>query len=218
MTEHSLRQTYPASARTELQKFLPRDAKTFLDVGCGQGGFAATIRAVSPKAFVSGIEILPEQAREAALVMDEIIIGQIPEIFDQLAGRSFDCIVLNDILEHLEDPWMTLRRTKEIVHSNTVIVASIPNVQFLPVSLNLLMRGNWDYTDYGILDMTHLRFFTRKSIMELFAGSGFHMESIEGVNSLILDGRKALLRPFLRALGDRRWVQYAVVARPNPPD
>jgi 2-polyprenyl-3-methyl-5-hydroxy-6-metoxy-1,4-benzoquinol methylase len=196
---------------------LPRNARTFLDVGCGRGGFAVTIRAVSPQAFISGIEILPEQAREAALVMDEIIIGRIPNVFDQLMGRSFDCIVLNDILEHLEDPWMALQRIKEIAHPNTVIVASIPNVQFLPVSLNLLIRGNWEYTDYGILDVTHLRFFTRKSIIELFVGCGFDMDTIEGVNSLILDGRKGVLRPFLRALGDRRWVQYAVVARPIKP-
>src|SRR5665811_1412237 len=110
MAESSLRQTYPALARIELAAFLPNDAKTFLDIGCGRGGFASTIRGAAPKAFITGIEILSEQAEEAIGVMDEMIVGEIPAVLDQFGGRSFDCIILNDILEHLVDPWATLTR------------------------------------------------------------------------------------------------------------
>jgi 2-polyprenyl-3-methyl-5-hydroxy-6-metoxy-1,4-benzoquinol methylase len=214
MTEYSLRKTYPASARVELQRFLPVEAKTFLDVGCGRGGFAATIRRVVPSAYITGVEILPEQAAEAGTVMDEILLGEIPAVLDQFAGRSFDCIVLNDIVEHLADPWDALTRIKMITHPGSVIVSSIPNVQFLPVSLGLLLGGRWDYADDGILDRTHLRFFTRKSTIEMFAQCGFQLDTIQGINSLLLEGHKAPLRPLLPLLGDRRWVQFAVVARP----
>jgi 2-polyprenyl-3-methyl-5-hydroxy-6-metoxy-1,4-benzoquinol methylase len=213
MTESSLRQTYPALARTELASFLPKDAKTFLDVGCGRGGFAPTIRSVAPKAFITGIEVLPEQAAEAIDVMDEVIVGEIPAALDQFGGRSFDCIILNDILEHLVDPWATLTRFKELSHPGTMIISSIPNVQFLQVTLNLLLRGRWDYADAGILDRTHLRFFTRKSIEEMFVQCDFRVESIQGINSQF--GRRWLARSLMRLMRDGRWLQFAVVARPN---
>jgi 2-polyprenyl-3-methyl-5-hydroxy-6-metoxy-1,4-benzoquinol methylase len=80
---------------------------------------------------------------------------------------TFDCIIFGDILEHLLDPWETLRRYRTLLDPAGVVIASIPNIGHISVILNLI-RGRWEYGERGLLDSTHLRFFTRRSMIELF--------------------------------------------------
>jgi 2-polyprenyl-3-methyl-5-hydroxy-6-metoxy-1,4-benzoquinol methylase len=91
---------------------------------------------------------------------------------------SFDCIIFADVLEHLVDPWRTLREAAELLSDDGVVVASVPNVQNLAV-LWRLARGRWDYRERGILDRGHLRFFTLKTLCDLFAQAGLEVTRVE---------------------------------------
>src|SRR5262249_20610039 len=91
--------------------------------------------------------------------------------------KYFDCIILGDVLEHMVDPWMTLRRIATLVSNSGTVIASIPNVQHWRVIFDL-MRGRWDYREFGIMDITHLRFFTKRTIHRLFTTNGLAVTQI----------------------------------------
>jgi 2-polyprenyl-3-methyl-5-hydroxy-6-metoxy-1,4-benzoquinol methylase len=208
---------YAFAERSEMLPFLPLHATSFLDVGCARGAFGHGIRRTHPGARLVGIEPMPVAAREARQTYDEVVEGYFPECF---SGRSerFDCIVLNDVLEHMVDPWATLGLLRRHLAPGGRIVASIPNVRVLPVIVRLLVMGRWDYTDEGTLDRTHLRFFTRGTIEELVAGAGLNVERLQGINSLSTVPRYRPLRWLLPGrLADLHYLQYAVVATADGP-
>src|SRR5262249_12512675 len=102
----------------------------------------------------------------------------------ELNGKRFDCIVFNDVLEHMIDPYSALVYAKESLVPNGRVVASIPNVRYFDNVWSLLIDGSWEYCDAGILDRTHLRFFTKKSIESMFVDLGYDIEVLKGINSV----------------------------------
>ena len=211
--------------RQEMMDFIPKTCKTMLDVGCGSGGFGQTLKR-SRTIEIWGVEPVAAAAALAATRLDHVIespfVSELP-----FPPRSFDCIVFNDVLEHLIDPAATLKLANKFLSPTGCIVASIPNVRHFPTMWALFFRKEWIYRDCGILDSTHLRFFTRKSIEPLFKSAGFYVERIEGINSYISSKPRTAPRwryfVFLNCLtfgffGDMRYLQYAVVARPNRPE
>lgn len=216
---------YVDNARLDVAPFVPPDARTVLDVGCGAGGFGLTLRRVLGRdARVVGIEAVPSQAAAAreGHGFDEVVEGYFP---DALEGRTerYDAVFFNDVLEHLVDPWSVLRRVPPLLTANGVVVAAIPSIRYAPVVLKLL-RGRSDYVDQGTLDRTHLRFFTRATMVEMFQDCGYDVLSCEGANTM---GRRwaasdsALLRAASRVVplpfGDMAYVHFVVVARPRRP-
>jgi len=188
--------------------FIPPEAATILDVGCSRGLFGATLRRANPGWRLVGIEPDPDTAAgaDAGSSYERVICGSFPD--DLPDAENFDCIVFNDVLEHVIDPWDMLRRTQDHLAVGGVVVASIPNVRFVAVVRDLLLRGRWDYADYGVLDRTHLRFFTRRSIYDLFASSGFTVDSLTPINPLTVRWASLLIGRFR----DMRYLQFAVVA------
>ncbi len=178
--------------RPEVRACVPETAKTVLDVGCGAGRLGAALKE-DRDCFVIGVEQDREMANRARFALDDVIVGDIEEKVDKLPGDYFDCIVVADVLEHLKDPEAVLRKLGYALREDGAIVASIPNVRHWPVIKGLL-EGKWDYADAGILDKTHLRFFTRKSIVELFHKTGLAIRELrattlngEGVPKATLD-------------------------------
>ena len=203
---------YPFSGREEMLSFVPAGARTVLDVGCGSGGFGATLRRAGSARTVWGVEILPDVATEAGPHYDRVLVGAYPDV---LAGveRRFDCIVFNDVLEHLVDPWATLRSTVPWLAPGGSVVASIPNVRNVRVVANLVLRGDWTYTDSGVLDRTHLRFFTARTIRELFTDSGFVVDRLEGIN-VVGSGRFRFGRVLRHVLREFAYTGFGVRATP----
>jgi 2-polyprenyl-3-methyl-5-hydroxy-6-metoxy-1,4-benzoquinol methylase len=145
-----------------------------LDVGCASGYMAASLTAAG--CVVVGFERNPESAAAAAQHCEQVIVGDVESQRDRAAIEGpFDVVLLGDVLEHLVDPWDTLRFTRSLLSESGVVIASIPNVAAWPVRLALL-RGSFEYTDIGLLDRTHLRFFTRESAHELVRSAGFAIE------------------------------------------
>ncbi len=163
---------YYNANRVEIKSIIPENVKTILDVGCGTG---ATWKN-EEKFIVTGIEINPEIAREAEENLYKVVIDDVEKI--ELGNAKFDCIVFADILEHLYNPWDVLKKYKEYLKDNGFIVASIPNIQFYKILRKLIFKGEWQYKDYGILDIDHIRFFTLKTIIRLFKSADIEIVKI----------------------------------------
>jgi 2-polyprenyl-3-methyl-5-hydroxy-6-metoxy-1,4-benzoquinol methylase len=185
-----------------------------LEVGCGEGGFARTLRAARPgsKLEIVGLEASESAGEIASNVLDRLVIGNAEQV-ELDYENYFDCVVFADVLEHLVDPWKMLRRARTFLRGNGTIVASIPNAQHWSVLVDLI-RGRWEYAQYGIMDSTHLRFFTKRSIRHLFVSTGFTPRTIVpllGTSARAQIARLAtagLAVPFLAR-------QYLVVADPK---
>jgi len=213
---------YPDLAREEVRPFVPPTATSALDVGCARGGFGVTLRGLlGDGARIVGVEAVPSQAAAARVGhgFDEVVDGYFP---DALADRTeqFDVICFNDVLEHVIDPWALLRETRRWLTPGGTVVAAIPSIQFAPVVLELV-RGRWDYGDAGTLDRTHLRFFTRATMIEMFEQTGYLVRRCEGVNDFKdewLDDHRRVRRVVKRAvvpfLKDARFMHFVVAATP----
>jgi 2-polyprenyl-3-methyl-5-hydroxy-6-metoxy-1,4-benzoquinol methylase len=203
--------------RHEMLRYIPRDASTVLDVGCAGGSFGELLKR-ERTVEVWGIEPNEDASKAASQRLDKVIC----DVFSnrlELPEKYFDCIVFNDVLEHLVDPYSVLEECKYLLKDKGCIVASIPNVRYFDNIWNLLVDKNWEYSDWGILDKTHLRFFTLRSITSTFENLDFHVESIEGINPLekihpYRVRKFKFINWLLRnKIEDMRYLQFAVVAR-----
>ena len=205
-------QEYFSCSRPELAALVPSDAMRILDVGCAAGQLAGTLRANRPsvKLEIVGIEVSPEAARIAAATVDTVILGNIENISLD-CGKYFDCIILGDVLEHLVDPWSALRKVETLVRDSGTVIASIPNVQHWRVIVDLI-RGRWEYREFGIMDSTHLRFFTRNTIYNLFGGGGLLVTQI---SPLLTTTKAKIIHRIMAGVADSFLAhQYLVVAKP----
>lgn len=201
---------YFSCPRSDLIPLVPPDASRILEIGCAEGGLARSLRLARPasKLEIVGVELFEAAAEKAANVLDRVMIGNV-ERMDLPYENYFDCVIFADVLEHLIDPWRMLMRAKKFLRRGGVIVASIPNVQHSRVLVNLIF-GRWEYEQYGIMDSTHLRFFTRKSIDTLFQSTGYELRRVSSLLGstrvkLMHFASAGLLDPFITR-------QYLVVA------
>ena len=171
---------YFQERRPEMQPFVPTNARMILDVGCSQGGFGGEIKA-RQTCEVWGVEMMPKAAAVASQHLDRVFTRPFGEDL-QLPENHFDCVIFNDCLEHMENPEPALAYTRRLLKPGGVVVASIPNMRYFPVMRDLLIRGEWEYEDAGVMDRTHLRFFTRNSIRKMFERTGYTIEQLEGIN------------------------------------
>jgi 2-polyprenyl-3-methyl-5-hydroxy-6-metoxy-1,4-benzoquinol methylase len=216
---------YPEDERLDIEPYLPTGITSALDVGCGRGGFGITLRRlIGEGRRVIGVEAVPEQAAVAreGHGFDEVLDGYFPRA---LSGRdeTFDLISFNDVLEHIFDPWQTLRDTHQYLTPSGRVLAAIPNVQYVPVLLDLV-RGRWSYTDDGTLDRTHVRFFTRASMIDLFQSTGYTVETCVGMSSINdkwatdpLAPRRMLKSVVAKGIGTAAYLHFLVIARPTAP-
>lgn len=167
---------YYRYGRPEVMSCVPVTAKRIVDVGCGAGRLGEALKA-RQACEVYGIEPFAPAAAEARARLDRVWGCSVENALDEIHDNTYDCIVLADVLEHLVDPWSVLKRIKEKVVPGGRIVASIPNVQNWKV-LSGLLEGRWEYEREGLLDRTHLRFFTQHSIQEMFWTAGLRISEI----------------------------------------
>ncbi len=211
------RSAYFGHPRREMEPFVPATATVVLDIGCGAGAFAATLRAARAGRALEiwGVELAAEAAARAGGVCDRVLVGDAVERLRELPAGRFDCVVMNDVLEHLADPGALLREAHRVLAPGGALVASLPNVRYFFNVVDLVVHGRWDYVDEGILDRTHLRFFTRSSLVRLFEDEGFVVQRMQGINPT---GSLKFRLVHLLTCGrwaDMRWLQFACVALPR---
>jgi 2-polyprenyl-3-methyl-5-hydroxy-6-metoxy-1,4-benzoquinol methylase len=202
---------YYENSRPEMLAYLPGNAKTVLDVGCSNGAFAFAIKQKN-KAELWGIEPMTTFANQATKKIDKVLNCSIEDALKDLPDNYFDAIYFNDILEHLIDPYSTLEDIKSKLKTDGKIISSIPNIRYFRTFFKLIFKGEWTYQDRGILDRTHLRFFTKKSIIDMYENAGYIIEKHEGLKP------SKSLRPFLFNIPllfksmDIKFMQFATVA------
>lgn len=170
--------SYYSSERQDLLSIFPDNMECILDVGCGNGVFGARLKKRGARRVV-GIEINSEAAQIAKQNIDKVIIANIENDSFELDKNSFDIIVFADSLEHLKDPWFTLKKMKEYLKRNGYFLISVPNVRYYKVLLPLIFRDEFKYEEDGILDVGHLRFFTLKMIKCYINEIGFKAVMVE---------------------------------------
>ncbi len=171
--------SYYEFARPELLERIPASARRVLDVGCGAGRLGEAVKA-RQAAEVVGVELDAHAAELARARLDRVLCADVQELPASFAPGVFDAVVCGDVLEHLHDPAGLLRRARSWLAPEGRLIASIPNVRHHTVVRGLL-RGDWTYESAGLLDRTHLRFFTLRSIRELFARCGYELEAVDAV-------------------------------------
>lgn len=196
---------YGEYERPEMAALLPEAAQRILDVGCGTGAFGAHVKSARPGVEVVGVEPNPEAAELARRRLDMVHDGFFPDV---QPGGTFDVVCFNDVLEHMIDPGPALETAARLA---PVVIASLPNIRHVDVVRDLVLRGDWTYRDEGVLDRTHLRFYTRASAVALFESHGFKVREVQPIN---LYSRNRNLTRALRVLRDRRFLplQFALVA------
>lgn len=185
-----------------------------LDVGCAVGYIGEFLRRSSPPRWLAGIEIDPGAAEKARPHYDQVIVGSIDDqaVWNQLR-RTVDAMIFGDVLEHTADPIAVLRMARPELSDSGRIVVSIPNIGHFKVRLRLLM-GKFDYEDWGIMDRTHLRFFTLKTAQEMLRQAGFTIVHREGVHGYPLpEGLSGVAR--LLARSKRRLQAWLTEMRPT---
>lgn len=206
---------YFSSKRVEMIAFVPESAKRILEVGCGTGSFGAHLKSLRKVEF-TGIEPQQNAAEIASNVIDRVIQLDVDSGLLELEGQLFDCIVFNDVLEHLVDPWNILEKIKTLLSPDGVIVTSIPNIRYMPVFKEYLLAADWRYQRDGVMDKTHLRFFTKKSIFTFFNSCGFDILIIEGINRIEFPWKYSILNIAMGGrLEDTHYQQFACVAKPH---
>jgi len=163
---------YSSNVRREILQFIDSDKPglKLLDVGCSCGGNLMTIRQVNPSADLYGIEY-NEKTAQVASCYGCVQVLDVEKFECEDWRNKFDYIVCGDILEHLYDPWKTLTRLRKYLNNEGKIIISLPNINHISIIAQIL-SGEWEYEEAGILDRTHLRFFTLKTAIAMVEKAG----------------------------------------------
>lgn len=170
---------YFGHARREIESLLPPELSRVLEIGCGNGATLEWLKREKGCRWACGIEIAEEPAEKAKEIADFFIQGDIERIDIPITRGSLDLVLCLDVLEHLYDPWNVVERLSMLLRPGGIMISSIPNVRHPSVVIPLLFFNKWDYVPAGILDRTHLRFFTRETAIELFEPSGLKVDKIK---------------------------------------
>jgi 2-polyprenyl-3-methyl-5-hydroxy-6-metoxy-1,4-benzoquinol methylase len=194
---------YFGRIRHDVMAILPAAVGDVLDVGCGNGATGVALLSRGQADVVDGIELNPQAAESARRHYRNVWATNLdtPEAPAWLASDlsfEYDTIMCNDILEHLRDPWTVLAHLTGRLADGGRIIVSVPNIQSVEVVAPLLM-GRFTYRDSGVLDRTHLRFFTRRTARELIRSAGLTV--LDEATTRIGETRSPAIRAAMATLG-----------------
>ena len=191
--------SYYSGLNQHLLKVVPGSAMDILEVGCAEGRLGAALKELRPGRRVYGIEREPEVAARAADRLDRVYTMDLEKDPFGIEAASLDAILFGDVLEHLLDPSSVLKGMAPLLRPNGRIYCCIPNVQHYSV-VTPLIRGEFQYQKAGLLDSTHLRFFTWASFTRLLLDAGFAPDLRDAIASPMPDALMEAYRPLLQAL------------------
>lgn len=196
--------------RDLLIQLIPQNAAKILDVGCATGDLTAGFK--ERGAQVVGLERCAQSCQEAKSKLSKVFLADIENFDIPYPQEYFDCILYADVLEHLVDPLAILKKHREYLKSDGFVIASIPNVRYYKLIIRLVCAGVWDYMNSGILDRTHLRFFTLTNIKELFLEAGYEIIALNR-NQVASNGSKFLNFILFNKLKEFLVYQYFIKAK-----
>lgn len=206
---------YFNNPREDVLQYLTGSPRKVLDLGCATGGFGAAIKERTG-AIVHGIELFADAAEIAGGRLDQVWCGDAVDCLNALPGGQYDLVTANDVLEHLTWPGGALREVHRVLMPGGTLLASFPNFRYWLTFRRVLWDGEFDYEEAGIMDKTHFRFFTRKSIPKFLAANGFKQIAIHGIHptkSRLVSGLNLLTKGRFE---DCWCLQYVVIAERMP--
>jgi|AntRauMFilla1563_2_1112583.scaffolds.fasta_scaffold15940_2 2-polyprenyl-3-methyl-5-hydroxy-6-metoxy-1,4-benzoquinol methylase len=198
--------------RHEMLNFIDFPIKKSLDIGCGRGSYLDLLKSVHPNLETCGLELDAESGEIAKLKGHKVLIGNAEEMIDSLPDDYFDLISCNDVLEHFLNPYDILKRLKSKLKDNGKLISSMPNIRYYKPMFEYIFKGDWRYREAGVMDKTHYRFFTQKSIERMFDEAGYKVVRNIGINK----GKS--LKPFIInamlifRMDDIKYPQFATVS------
>jgi 2-polyprenyl-3-methyl-5-hydroxy-6-metoxy-1,4-benzoquinol methylase len=165
--------------RPEMVAFLPPNFTRVLEIGCGEGTFAKHYSSASER---WGVEPNAFSAGKAEALLTKVLVGTFEQVSQELPDNYFDLVICNDVIEHMEDHDLFLDSIKVKMREGGRLVGSLPNIRYVSALFELLVKKDWQYRPYGTLDRSHLRFFTRKSLLRTFAAHGYTVQKFHGIN------------------------------------
>lgn len=172
---------YFEAERSEIFCLLPPSIDWLLDVGCGAGRTARLI-ADRTGAGVWGVEPDEGSSARAEERLDHVVSSTVEESMDELPDRRFDLVMLTDVLEHLYDPGDVLRQLRAKIAPDGKLLVTVPNARHFRLIVALLMKADFPSEPSGLFDRTHIRWFTRRSLVRTLEASGFSVDKIIGIN------------------------------------
>ena len=190
-----------------------------LELGCATGTTGRLALALGRCGTYCGVELVPDIAEVARRRLTEVVVGDIEEIDLPWRPGTFSGLILGEVLEHLRDPWLVLRRLRPLLRPGALVFASTPNVAHREV-IAMLARGRWNLADSGTMDRTHLRWFTPSTFADAFVDAGYVVDTVGplgalGPGSKVVD---FLLRGRCRYLWHRQIDLHAHVADDFQPE
>jgi 2-polyprenyl-3-methyl-5-hydroxy-6-metoxy-1,4-benzoquinol methylase len=201
---------YYVAERSELVAFGRRQGHfaNALDIGCASGIFGENLLREGVVRICDGIEPFGDAAQAASLRLRRVWHGTLESVAGEVPWPQYDLVCMADVLEHLVDPWAVLRQLRERTNPGCCLLLSVPNVRHYKISMPLLFKGEFRYTDQGIMDRTHLHFFTRESLIDTLKECGWRVRTIDS----------HMKKRYRKAFMPTRWlepwvaVQYFIIA------
>ncbi len=191
-------------------ELVPSHVKSVLDVGCSEGLFGKAVKDKTG-AEVWGIEPVADAASKAEKVLDKAFTGFFEDAVKNI-DRKFDLVCFNDVLEHMPDPYSALAYTKKLLSENGQVNASMPNLLHYHEFFEILTKKDFVYTDKGIMDRTHLRWFTRKSMIRMFEEAGFTVTKVVGLDPTPSMKMNLISILSFGYLSEMKYPQFAITA------
>ena len=164
-----------------LLEVLAHPPRQLLDIGCSSGLLGQAVKSRNPGCRTIGIEPNEATAKLAAKNLDQVLCGKFEDFnleAEGIALGSLDTVVAADVLEHMYDPWHVMTRLKPYLAKDAQIILSIPNTRHLGLLKSLMDDGLWTYGERGLLDITHIRFFTLREISAFLVQTGYRLEHV----------------------------------------
>jgi 2-polyprenyl-3-methyl-5-hydroxy-6-metoxy-1,4-benzoquinol methylase len=181
---------YYSLTRNEVFELIKGQPSNILECGCGFGELGKHIKQ-SWDCKLTGLELNPRAEEHLGKTYDSYFITNLESFDVAVLNTTFDCLIYADVLEHLRDPKKVLEaHLKQLAKGGQVII-SIPNIRNFKVIADLLMKGEWTYGDSGILDSTHYKFFTLKTLKRMLEECGLEVESVSSNKDEFAGWKKA---------------------------
>ena len=198
---------YHKYERPEMLKYLPNRIAKSIEFGCADGLFSKIVKEEF-NAECWGVVMNQASVLNSEKVLDKVIFGDAMDVIDSLLADYFDCLICNDFLEHLGYPDLFLDKIRKCMKKDAYLIASFPNVRSASNVFEFLFKKDWKYKETGILDNTHFRFFTMKSLKRFLEENDFEIESFQGIRPLSSKGFLFLLLDIL-TLGYNHDMKYS---------
>jgi 2-polyprenyl-3-methyl-5-hydroxy-6-metoxy-1,4-benzoquinol methylase len=173
--------------KREFLPLIPEGPNVILDLGCGTGRLGYQLREMNKVSELVGVEVFPPAAQEAEECYNKVYCIDVESLTLPYA-EYFDYVICGDVLEHLCDPWAMLLKINKMLKGDGSLICSIPNIRHYKIIMDLLLKGRWEYSETGIMDASHLRFFTKSSFLKALADANFRVTWMH----MVIHGKKKL--------------------------